>query len=42
MNPRLNPYRAAPEAMKALVGLENHVLQSGLGAVHPTHWKGAT
>jgi AhpD family alkylhydroperoxidase len=30
MNPGLNPYQAAPEAMKALVALENYVQQSGL------------
>jgi AhpD family alkylhydroperoxidase len=30
MNPRLNPYQAAPEAMKAMVALENYVQQSGL------------
>ena len=30
MNPRLNPYQAAPEAMKALVALENYVQHSGL------------
>jgi AhpD family alkylhydroperoxidase len=30
MTPRLNPYKAAPEAMKALVALENYVLGSGL------------
>ena len=30
MNPRLNPYEAMPEAMKALVGLDNYVQQSGL------------
>ena len=30
MTPRLNPYKAAPEAMKALVALENYVQQSGL------------
>lgn len=30
MTPRLNPYKAAPEAMKAMVALENHVQQSGL------------
>ena len=30
MTPRLNPYEAAPEAMKALVALENYVQESGL------------
>ena len=30
MQARLNPYKAAPEAMKALVALENHVQASGL------------
>ena len=30
MTPRLNPYKAAPEAMKALVALENYVQESGL------------
>jgi hypothetical protein len=30
MTPRLNPYMAAPEAMKALVALENYVQGSGL------------
>ena len=30
MNPRLNPYQAAPEAMNALAALENYVQQSGL------------
>jgi AhpD family alkylhydroperoxidase len=30
MTPRLNPYKAAPEAMNALVTLENYVQQSGL------------
>jgi AhpD family alkylhydroperoxidase len=30
MKPRLNPYQAAPQAMKALVALENYVQQSGL------------
>ena len=30
MNRRLNPYQAAPEAMKALMSLENYVQQSGL------------
>lgn len=30
MKPRLNPYQATPEAMKALVALENYVQQSGL------------
>ena len=30
MSPRLNPYKAAPEAMKASVALENYVRQSGL------------
>src|SRR3974377_144942 len=30
MTPRLNPYKAAPAAMKALVALENYVQQSGL------------
>jgi AhpD family alkylhydroperoxidase len=30
MNPRLNPYQAAPEAMKALAALENYVQHSGL------------
>ena len=30
MKPRLNPYRAAPEVMQALVALENAVQASGL------------
>jgi AhpD family alkylhydroperoxidase len=30
MTPRLNPYKAAPEAMKALVALENYLQGSGL------------
>ena len=30
MKPRLNPYKAAPEAMKALVALEKYVQESGL------------
>lgn len=30
ITPRLNPYKAAPEAMKALVTLENYVQESGL------------
>ena len=30
MNPRLNPYQAAPEAMKAMAALENYVQQSRL------------
>ena len=30
MKPRLNPYQAAPEAMKALDGLESYVQGSGL------------
>ena len=30
MKPRLNPYKVAPEAMKALVALENYVQGSGL------------
>src|SRR5260370_10150754 len=30
MTPRLNPYKAAPEAMKALVALETYVQESGL------------
>jgi AhpD family alkylhydroperoxidase len=30
MNPRLNPYQAAPEAMKALLAFENYVQQNGL------------
>ena len=30
MTSRLNPYKAAPEAMKAVVALENYVQQSGL------------
>ena len=30
MTSRLNPYKAAPEAMKASVALENYVRQSGL------------
>ena len=29
MTPRLNPYTAAPEAMKAMVALENGVQKSG-------------
>ena len=31
MTPRLNPYKAAREAMKALVELENYVRESGPG-----------
>jgi AhpD family alkylhydroperoxidase len=30
MTPRLNPYQSAPEAMKAVMVLENYVEQSGL------------
>jgi AhpD family alkylhydroperoxidase len=30
MTPRLNPYKAGPEAMKALVAPENYVQESGL------------
>ena len=30
MKPRLNPYQAAPDAMKALGALESHVQNSGL------------
>ena len=30
MTPRLSPYKAAPEAMKALAALKNYVQQSGL------------
>ncbi len=30
MKPRLNPYQAAPDAMRALVALENYVKDSGL------------
>jgi AhpD family alkylhydroperoxidase len=30
MKPRLNPYQAAPEAMKAMVALENYVKDCGL------------
>lgn len=30
MKPRLNPYQAAPDAMNALVALENHIQASGL------------
>ena len=30
MTPRLNPYKTAPSAMKALMALENYVQQSGL------------
>jgi AhpD family alkylhydroperoxidase len=30
VTPRLNPYKAAPEAMKAMVALENYVQESGL------------
>jgi alkylhydroperoxidase family enzyme len=30
MTPRLNPYKAAPEEMKASVELKNYVRQSGL------------
>jgi AhpD family alkylhydroperoxidase len=32
MKPRLNPYQAAPDAMKALGALESHVQGSGLEA----------
>ena len=30
MTPRLNPYKVAPEAMQAMVALENYVQESGL------------
>jgi AhpD family alkylhydroperoxidase len=30
MTPRLNPYKAAPEAMNTLAALENYVQESGL------------
>jgi hypothetical protein len=30
MNPRLNPYQAAPAAMRALAALENYMQHSGL------------
>ena len=30
MKPRLNPYQAAPEAMKAVAALETYVQESGL------------
>ena len=30
MNPRLNPYQAAPEANEGVMSLENYVRQSGL------------
>jgi alkylhydroperoxidase family enzyme len=30
VSPRLHPYKATPEAMKALAALENYVQQSGL------------
>jgi len=30
MKARLNPYQAAPEAMKAMIALENHIRASGL------------
>jgi len=30
MKARLNPYQAAPETMKAMIALENHVRASGL------------
>ena len=30
MTPRLNPYKAAPETIKAMVALETHVVTSGL------------
>src|SRR6516164_9329314 len=30
MKPRLNPYQAAPDAMKALMGLESCVQESGI------------
>jgi AhpD family alkylhydroperoxidase len=30
MKPRLNPYQAAPETMKAMVALETHIAASGL------------
>ena len=32
MTLRLNPYKAAPEAMKAMVALENYMQESGLDA----------
>ncbi|HVJ35039.1 MAG TPA: carboxymuconolactone decarboxylase family protein [Terriglobia bacterium] len=30
MTPRLNPYKSAPDAMNAVVALENHIAGSGL------------
>ncbi|HVJ43058.1 MAG TPA: carboxymuconolactone decarboxylase family protein [Dongiaceae bacterium] len=30
MTPRLNPYKAAPDAMNAVVALENHIAAAGL------------
>jgi AhpD family alkylhydroperoxidase len=30
MKPRLNPYQAAPETIKAMVALEDHLVSSGL------------
>lgn len=30
MKPRLNPYQAAPETVKAMVALEDHLVNSGL------------
>src|SRR3990170_8720404 len=30
MQPRVNPYQATPETVKALVALENHLVNSGL------------
>lgn len=32
MQPRMNPYQTAPEAMKAMAALENYVLTCGLEA----------
>ena len=30
MQPRLNPYKAAPDAVKALTALEDYIQKSGL------------
>ena len=33
MTPRLNPYKAAPEAMKAMVALENYVCSRAVSTI---------
>ena len=30
MKPRLNPYQAAPETVKAMMALEDHLVKSGI------------